>query len=57
MQKLFDDQVQNIDRDRATLMGTSDWTHGNLDTIEVDPTQRSVGRLRADQRRMLGGKQ
>lgn len=57
MQKLFDDQVKSIDRDRASLMGTSDWANSNLDTVEAGSSQRSIAQLTDDQKKMLGGKQ
>lgn len=56
MQRLFDDQVANINRDRSSLIG-SDWESNNLDAIQIDPSQHSVDHLRADQRRILGGEQ
>ncbi|KAI4469888.1 syntaxin [Holotrichia oblita] len=53
MQKSFEENSRNYNRDRTQLMGTSVWGTQDEELIDSGPSQESVSDIRRDQQRML----
>lgn len=56
MQKMFEENSRNYNRDRTQLMGNSVWGMQDDELIDSGPSRESVSDIRDEQQKMLESK-